>query len=653
MWSRWDMQDHPPDILITNYSMLNIMLMRGVEASIFDQTRQWLQADPSHVFHLVVDELHTYRGTPGTEVAYLIRVLLDRIGLPPDSDQLRIIASSASVASGAAGLQYLEAFFGRDRNRFRIVGGTPQPLNPARLPRCVRTRPRCGSSATILRASPSLTAADGDCVPDRCRRARSAGRSKPGVDARLGARAHHGRRRAAPGMCRRARTTLLNWSRGSPSKSRRRCFPASRSATASRRSKGFSPDLSAARGASGTAPLPVRAHIIFRNLQGLWVCTNPACTQAPPRNGAAPCRARFTTFRRSRADAARAFLSCSTAKRAARSSSAATGRDTGLNPERVVPQPGPSRSRSVAGHGVARSRLPPICGVLAWSAGPSARIAAMDAGQRASAPGEPRASPGRRQGRARRPGLPLLRAGDALRRIRPPATARDRRIPRVARDVTPTGRAARSAHRSALCGPASRRSRRFSRTRSCATSRPPARASRASWWCSPIAGRTPRSSRPACASRTTGMRSAKRSPSAIAVQGAGAQAFAAQVGGQPFSPAAAGARRRVQRHAPSGSGDALDGREPGDCAVAVALAPWSHLPAGGAADPHARGAGAVPHRAALGRCVGAAARQRNKPRRLHSGRAVDDSANKAGQLARPLRLGAAGTDSAAREPRRN
>ena len=31
MWSRWDMQDHPPDILITNYSMLNIMLMRGVE----------------------------------------------------------------------------------------------------------------------------------------------------------------------------------------------------------------------------------------------------------------------------------------------------------------------------------------------------------------------------------------------------------------------------------------------------------------------------------------------------------------------------------------------------------------------------------------------------------------------------------------------
>jgi DEAD/DEAH box helicase domain-containing protein len=87
MWSRWDMQDHPPDIFITNYSMLNIMLMRGVEGTIFDQTRQWLNSDESHLFHLVVDELHTYRGTPGTEVAYLIRVLLDRLGLAPESPQ--------------------------------------------------------------------------------------------------------------------------------------------------------------------------------------------------------------------------------------------------------------------------------------------------------------------------------------------------------------------------------------------------------------------------------------------------------------------------------------------------------------------------------------------------------------------------------------
>ena len=115
MWSRWDMQDDPPDLLITNYSMLNIMLMRSLETNIFTKTRDWLAADRSNVFHLVVDELHTYRGTPGTEVAYLLRVLLDRLNLNPDSEQLRIISSSASLESGNDGLEYLEDFFGRNR----------------------------------------------------------------------------------------------------------------------------------------------------------------------------------------------------------------------------------------------------------------------------------------------------------------------------------------------------------------------------------------------------------------------------------------------------------------------------------------------------------------------------------------------------------
>jgi DEAD/DEAH box helicase domain-containing protein len=129
MWSRWDMQDQPPDILITNYSMLNIMLMRRVEAPIFDATRAWLARDSRNLFHLVIDELHTYRGTPGAEVAYLLRVLLDRIGLDPNHDQLRIIASSASISGDTRGLDYLEAFFGRHRSRFRIIPGDQTPID--------------------------------------------------------------------------------------------------------------------------------------------------------------------------------------------------------------------------------------------------------------------------------------------------------------------------------------------------------------------------------------------------------------------------------------------------------------------------------------------------------------------------------------------
>ena len=45
MRSRWDMQAHPPDILITNYSMLNVMLLRELEEPIFEQTAEWLASD--------------------------------------------------------------------------------------------------------------------------------------------------------------------------------------------------------------------------------------------------------------------------------------------------------------------------------------------------------------------------------------------------------------------------------------------------------------------------------------------------------------------------------------------------------------------------------------------------------------------------------
>ena len=74
---RYSIQDTPPDILITNYSMLNVMLMRSDEDSIFESTKNWLKESKDNVFHIVIDELHSYRGTSGTEVSYLIKLLLD------------------------------------------------------------------------------------------------------------------------------------------------------------------------------------------------------------------------------------------------------------------------------------------------------------------------------------------------------------------------------------------------------------------------------------------------------------------------------------------------------------------------------------------------------------------------------------------------
>jgi DEAD/DEAH box helicase domain-containing protein len=124
MVTRWDMIAAPPDILITNTSMLNVMLMRDVESPLFDMTKAWLASDPRNAFTLVVDELHSYRGTQGTEVALVVRNMLDRLGLEPDSPQLRCIATSASL-DGEAGRQYLEEFFGVSRDTFEIFPGKP------------------------------------------------------------------------------------------------------------------------------------------------------------------------------------------------------------------------------------------------------------------------------------------------------------------------------------------------------------------------------------------------------------------------------------------------------------------------------------------------------------------------------------------------
>lgn len=125
---REDMQKNPPDILITNYSMLNIMLMRKREEDIFEKTKQWLKEDKSHVFTLVIDELHTYRGTAGTEVSYILKVLLNRIGLSPDSPQVRFLASSASIDENQKSKEFLSDFFGVSSSTFEIIPDEPRTV---------------------------------------------------------------------------------------------------------------------------------------------------------------------------------------------------------------------------------------------------------------------------------------------------------------------------------------------------------------------------------------------------------------------------------------------------------------------------------------------------------------------------------------------
>lgn len=116
--ARWDMQRTPPDLLVTNVSMLGAMLSREIEQSIFDQTRAWLENESDAYFFLVLDELHLVRGSAGTEIVGLIRALVHRLGLdePKSRHKLRILASSASLPLDGEdrerSLKYLYDFFG-------------------------------------------------------------------------------------------------------------------------------------------------------------------------------------------------------------------------------------------------------------------------------------------------------------------------------------------------------------------------------------------------------------------------------------------------------------------------------------------------------------------------------------------------------------
>ena len=92
--TRHEVQAFPPDLLVTNYSMLEYMLMRPIERPIFDRTREWLAKNPSEKFLVVLDEAHLYRGAAGAEVGLLLRRLRDRLDIP--ADRLQVICATAS-----------------------------------------------------------------------------------------------------------------------------------------------------------------------------------------------------------------------------------------------------------------------------------------------------------------------------------------------------------------------------------------------------------------------------------------------------------------------------------------------------------------------------------------------------------------------------
>lgn len=284
MWSRWDMQETPPDILITNYSMLNIMLMRQIEEPIFDQTRDWLAQDKNNKFFLVIDELHSYRGTPGTEVAYILRLLLNRLGLDIDSEQLVILATSASIDDSTESKKFLKEFFGRDR--FKVISSEEVLPDADSLN---RVRARADNWATFLhKVNPK--GLEQMFPPDPNDLEIQEAMRKLASD--LGSK-------CLPDESAQVTLGKALVSIGVPDALRQSCIMVNNSVRPTKitdidavlfpdqhRNEFVTDVLMGILWATamskisehGPSPQPIRGHLFFHNMQNIWACSNPKCT---------------------------------------------------------------------------------------------------------------------------------------------------------------------------------------------------------------------------------------------------------------------------------------------------------------------------------------------------------------------------------------
>lgn len=122
--SREAIQDTPPDILMTNYVMLELLLTR------FEDRRLFPLQHAGVLRFLVLDEVHTYTGKRGADVACLIRRLKQHTNT---TGKLRCVATSATISSDdettAAQLiaNFAAGLFGEGFDPAYVVGESYRP----------------------------------------------------------------------------------------------------------------------------------------------------------------------------------------------------------------------------------------------------------------------------------------------------------------------------------------------------------------------------------------------------------------------------------------------------------------------------------------------------------------------------------------------
>ena len=100
---RETMLREPPHILLTNYKMLDYLLLRPKEKHLWDYNM-----DPSVLKFLAVDELHTFDGAQAADLACLLRRLKERLRLPDEN--LCCVGTSATLGTSADASERIRAY---------------------------------------------------------------------------------------------------------------------------------------------------------------------------------------------------------------------------------------------------------------------------------------------------------------------------------------------------------------------------------------------------------------------------------------------------------------------------------------------------------------------------------------------------------------
>lgn len=268
--TRQEIQQNCPDILITNYSMLEYMLMRPIEQSIWKSTKEWLRSDKDNKLLFIIDEAHMYRGSAGGEVALLIRRVLHKLGIK--RNQVQFILTSASVPTGkdkdvlnfACDLSAQS----RENNTFVLINGTqeeviingfefdPKALYDFHIDELQNETTRMDALREFARLVGIIDMPSSDDEVD--------------VSSWLF------------GILRRCNPMLriMKTSRGHATEVTelaRIAFPDSGLEEAEKATNVLLAVAPLAKNIGGSVLYPARLHLFFRGLQGIFACSNPSC----------------------------------------------------------------------------------------------------------------------------------------------------------------------------------------------------------------------------------------------------------------------------------------------------------------------------------------------------------------------------------------